>query len=484
MKKHKIITLALALTLCAGLLTVPAGAYDMGKVGEPNLISTGGYHTAAIDENGTLWVWGRWVVDDDTEDSSVPVKVMDNVASVSYGSFCIAAIDTDGALWMFGNNGNGELGNGTREQSAVPIKVMDNVAAVSCGWEHTAAIQTDGSLWVWGSNSYGQIGNDGGSNDEYYMEITDSTYICQTVPVKVMDNVIAVSCGGDFTAAIQADGTLWTWGRNSSGQLGSGGEGDVENSWGTLIHTVPVKVMDNVVAVSCGSIHTGAIQTDGSLWMWGQNRYSRLGNNKQGDSKDQDGWPIQTVPIKILDNVAAISCGSDHTAALKTDGTMWEWGWNGDYQLGVGDRYMAREPFMGIGNVSTISCGNAHTAAVQNDGSLWMWGSNEYGQLGFEGGDYTDRYPRQIVPRQVEGITIRKAEEPVAAIEDSTEAATDAPSTEGESGKSPEKADADAPAPKEEKEDGGFPVLPVVLGVGGVAAVAVAALLVIKKKRP
>ena len=332
--EKRIVSLALALFLVAALLPAPALAYDTGTAGQDNTISAGfsmvgvlgGGHTGFVDKSGALWMWGGnnngQLGNGTTDSSDVPVKVLDNVVTVSCGSEYTAAIKTDGALWMWGENHDGRLGNGTTEDSLVPMKVLDNVATVSCGGCHTAAIKTDGTLWMWGENGYSQLGNGGGEN----------AYGEQTVPIKVLDNVAAVSCGVHHTAAIKTDGTLWMWGLNEDGELGNGGGGNlvIEYTNGSVAYqTVPVKVLDNVAAVSCGYVCTAAIKTDGSLWMWGENDHGQLGNGG-----GENAYGEHTVPIKVLDNVAAVSCGSTHTAAIKTDGTPWTWGSNWSGQLG------------------------------------------------------------------------------------------------------------------------------------------------------
>ena len=117
----------LALAVCLGL-TVSASAYDMGKAGESIILSTGQWCTAAVDANGSLWIWGRnysgYLVNGSKEDSLVPVKVMDSVASVSYVGSNAVVLKTDGSIWMWGNNQSGQLGNGTKTDSSTPVKVM------------------------------------------------------------------------------------------------------------------------------------------------------------------------------------------------------------------------------------------------------------------------------------------------------------------------------------------------------------------------
>lgn len=402
--RKKMLSLALALVLALAL-AVPALAYgDMGKVGENNTVSGGRRYTGLIDENGSLWTWGHneygKLGNGSTEKSGTPVKVLDNVASVSCGDRHTAAIKTDGSLWTWGWNYYGQLGNGgggnatdqySGPHQTVPVKVLDNVAAVSCGGDHTAAIKTDGSLWMWGSNGAGQLGN--------------GTKTVSSTPVKVLDNVVVVSCGQSHTAALKTDGTLWTWGSNGSGQLGNGG-GQVDNGF-TPTSLIPVKVLDNVAAVSCGFDHTAALKTDGSVWTWGRNDLGQLGNGGGGNATSPSSETIQTVPVKVLDGATAVNCGASHTAVIKTDGSLWIWGGNVYGALGKGSRVPSSTPVKVLDNVAAVNCGFNHTAVIKTDGSLWTWGGNAFGELGYEGGnDYFLGYIIQTIPKQVAGLTV------------------------------------------------------------------------------
>lgn len=298
-------------------------------------VSSSGKNTAAIKTDGSLWMWGAndygQLGNGSSKDSLIPVKVMDNVAAVSLGGGSVtsgysAAIKTDGSLWMWGANDYGQLGKGKPGDSAVPIKVMDHVASVSLSeYRHVAAIKTDGSLWMWGSNSRGQLGKEGVGNQNAQDRV--GSLPLQDIPVKIMDNVAAVSLGSMHTAAIQTDGSLWMWGNNEYGQLGNGRKYNTDNGpFDRFYQSVPVRVMDDVNAVSLGGSHTAVIKSDGSLWMFGDNGMGQLGNGYTGDRMINQGrgdFPVQTVPMKLMDGVASVSSGSFHTIIVKTDGSVW-----------------------------------------------------------------------------------------------------------------------------------------------------------------
>lgn len=368
MRKNKqILPALLALVLCMGLC-VPALAYDAGKPGTCNVVSAGGGHTAAVDSGGSLWTWGYnafgQLGNDSKTNSAVPVKVLDGVVSVSCGEDHTAAIKTDGTLWMWGRNYYGQLGTGTTADSATPVKVLDGVAAVVCGENHTAALKTDGTLWAWGSG------------------LQSGSQSAQT-PAKVMDNVKDISCQDDCIAVIKTDNRVFLWNRVSN-----------EEMLGT----------NAVVAVSCGVSHMAVISPDGGLCTAGSNDCGQLG----------DGTTDMALFFyQVMDNVAAVNCGINYTAAIKTDGTLWTWGWNVYGQLGnnfqwndtgVNDQIIQTLPVKVLDGAAAVSCGRNHTIAVKTDGTLWTWGSNSYGQLGNGGtGNTTDveGKPIQSVPKQI-----------------------------------------------------------------------------------
>jgi M6 family metalloprotease-like protein len=186
---------------------------------------------------------------------------------------------------------------------------------------------------------------------------------------------VKIAAGGSHTADIQTDGSLWAWGQNNNGQMGDD----------TIIgKAVPVRVgTDNDwVSVSAVGSSTLALKRDGSLWAWGRNIYSLLG----------DGTNIyKTIPVRVgTDNDwSAVALGYYHAMGLKSDGSLWAWGDNTFYQLGDGTMIPQAVPvrFGEDNDWSAVSAGAFHTMALKADGSLWAWGRNHCGQLG----DGTDK---------------------------------------------------------------------------------------------
>jgi hypothetical protein len=168
-------------------------------------------------------------------------------------------------------------------------------------------------------------------------------------------------------------GNLFTWGRNNSGALG-------DNT--TTQRNIPVTTFAggaNWKQVAGGGIHTAAIKTDGTLWTWGNNAYGQLGNN----TTTNRSTPVTT--FAGGNNWKQVAGGNNHTAAIKTDGTLWTWGNNFNAQLGDNTTTNRSTPvttFAGGNNWKQVAGGGYHTAAIKTDGTLWTWGSNNSVQLG------------------------------------------------------------------------------------------------------
>ncbi|HQF79165.1 MAG TPA: chromosome condensation regulator RCC1, partial [Spirochaetota bacterium] len=328
-------------------------------------VSCGGSHTVAIKSNGTLWAWGYnyygQLGDGTTANKSSPVQIgggSTDWASVSCGNDHTVAIKSNKTLWAWGYNSSGQLGDGTIENKLSPVRigVSTDWASVSCGRDHTIALKLDGTLWTWGNNGFGQLG-DGttGSNKSSPVQIGSST------------DWASVSCGISHTVAIKSNGSLWAWGYNNSGRLGDGTTANKSSP-------IQIGVSTDWASVSCGGGHTVAIKSNGTLWAWGYNYYGQLGDGTTANKSS---------PVQIgggSTDWASVSCGNDHTVAIKSNKTLWAWGYNGSGQLGDGTTGNKSSPVQ-IGSSTdwaSVSCGGSHTVAIKSNGTLWAWGYNYY----------------------------------------------------------------------------------------------------------
>jgi len=214
-------------------------------------------------------------------------------------------------------------------------------------------------------------------------------------------NVAAISGGYEYSLFLMKDGTRWGMGYNLEGQLGNGTQ-DEDN-----ILPLPLTTMNtsNVIAIAAGYYHSLFIRTNGSLWAMGLNGEGQLGD---GRGQDPDYNNVTNAEQIVGSGVTAIAAGEEHSLFLKSDGSLWAMGNNDSGQLGDGTTNNAYtfEEIEGS-NVVAIAAGGDHSMFLKNDGSLWVMGSNDAGQLGdnsSDGGLYYTNRPEMIVPSGVTAI--------------------------------------------------------------------------------
>ena len=301
-------------------------------------------------------------------------------SALAAGESYTIALTGNGNIWAWGNNTLYQLGLGENASFTITVPTLlgsdSDWSQIATGYYHTLSIKTNRTLWAWGSNDSGQLGlGTSGYNDPYRAEPT---------PIGNDSDWLVVAGGANHTLGIKTTGTLWSWGYNASGQLGLGYYGDVFNPDDPLNYVVTPTQIGTDSDWACtiaGSAFSFALKTNKTLWSWGWNDSGQLGgggNNKPGKIGTASDW-------------SAVAGGYAHTIALKTDATLWAWG---ESYTSTPTKIITDTDW------SKITAGGAtpssgYSFALKTTGLLWVWGQNGSGQLGL--GDYAIREtPTQI----------------------------------------------------------------------------------------
>lgn len=352
----------------------------------------GSSHCLALNNDNTVWAWGSNSVGQLGDGARiyttsnwvrVHTPTSGSVASAN-GTYHTAILNSDGTVWTAGRNQYGQLGIGTNTDSAEAVQItsLDAVSALAAGDNHTLALKNDGTVWAWGKNTYGQLGNQSSANASAPVQVLDENGDAY------LEGVVAIAANADYSLALKADGSLWSWGLNDQGQLGDG----TVNS-----HNLPAQVkgaggtgfLTDVAGMAAGEKHALAVKSDGTVWAWGDNQYWQL-----GDHSDMGSFtPVQVTGSGgngTLTDAVAVTAGRDASYALKADGTVWAWGYNAFGQIGDGSTTHAEAPVQVKGEngagyltgVAELSANLATVYAKKSDGTVWAWGNNEFGQFG------------------------------------------------------------------------------------------------------
>jgi alpha-tubulin suppressor-like RCC1 family protein len=343
-------------------------------------MAAGADFSVVVLADGTLRSWGAdaggSLGDGGSDlDRSTPGTVagLGDVVAVAAQGGTALALRRNGEVWGWGQNGLGALGNGGTAPTGTPTRFLGTPAlgaarAVATGGAHSLVLRVDGRIEASGHNVHGQLGNPAaGYLSERGVEV---------MLTAGMRPVVAIAAGEGFSVALDESGVVWTWGHNSSGQLGHG------TTTGTA---VPQRVVgiDPVQMIAAGQDHVLAVARDGQLWSWGSNRNGKLGQGNVGPFLAQPGR------VLLTGQIVAIAAGAEHSVSLHFDGTVFTWGINETGQLGNGSGSpgMRHTPgFVSLlpSDIRAIAAGGGlgHSLALAGDGRVWAWGHNRRGQLG------------------------------------------------------------------------------------------------------
>ena len=350
-------------------------------------IAAGDKHTCAISLNNSIWCWG-----DNTysqlgsstfsgDFSLVPIQVsalpgLRIAKRIVAGTNHTCVLATDGTVWCWGQNGNGNLGDGTFLIRGIPVQALLGTTAVmiSAGGSTTCASLSDDSLKCWGKGNSGQIGN-------------NATLLSNATPVYTSLVPASLSVPGSFTVghleigsahscAISVLGAAWCWGDVANGRLG------ITQELNALIPTPTTSLGSTASEVAAGGAHTCALLTNGSVMCFGYNDTGQLG---QTPTQPASSNAIPTV-VALVATATHVSAGKQFTCALLSTAVVHCFGDNVSGQLGAGSFGSVRETpgaVLGLtGTVVDVVAGTGHSCAVMSTGQVRCWGLNDQGQLG------------------------------------------------------------------------------------------------------
>ena len=421
----KLTSLVLSLIMILSLWSVPVKAAT--RIFSQTIAATGNYDgntIYAIQEDGSLWSWGRnqeGQVGNDSTDARVltPQKVLEDVVSVAADESNAYAIRDDGSLWRWGQNF-------ARHPERVPN--LQDVKSVVVNGESAYALLENGDLWAWGANAFGQLGNGttsgsgdpvqvlnvsnveqlffkdgsvfvidssgdvwGWGNNDRRLVAPGSTDPVRPTPARIptVTDVTEIAIGYSVVYALTGSGRFWAWSYGQNPMLDPvtdvksimvGDQGgfyiikDDDSLW-DMNSVAPAQLLTGVRQMLHQNGSYYAIKNDGSVRAWGENFYGQLGIGSTSNE-----YSPQT--INGIDNVQRIMAVDDNVFAILADNSVWSWGRNNEGQVGSGSAGQQNSPQKALDGVRDIIADRTNAYALGTDGSLWGWGQNVFGQLG------------------------------------------------------------------------------------------------------
>ncbi|MCI5604895.1 MAG: hypothetical protein MR413_04525, partial [Clostridia bacterium] len=364
-------------------------------------------------------------------------------SALAAGTNFQVALKADGTVWTWGNNAYGQLGDGTKITRGFPVQVkkpdgaadrasvFTTATAIAAGTKHMLIV-ADGFVYAAGDNTYGQLGNGETKTTE---SIVVPVMVDETTP---LSNVVAVAAGDNFSMALRNDGTVWTWGDNTSGQLGDGTTTTsayavqvLKGTSGTNSHEDNEYYLSNISAIAAGASFSAALKSDGTVYTWGNNSKGQLGDgtavNKptpvqvlRGESPEE-AENVAPAGSDYIQNITKIAAGNNHMLALSKTGYVWSWGdntygQNGDWTTENNTKHYVPLQVRNISsadqvsgnttgklsNISSVAAKNNQSFAITNDGYLYAWGYDGLNQLGLGNTTANETLPKLVLKGAVQ----------------------------------------------------------------------------------
>ena len=299
---------------------------------------------------------------------------LSNVKQVACGANYLAVLMNDGTVWNCGNNQYGQLGRNEASGSITTanlkqLTTISDVKKIVCGQYHTYFLKENGTVWNCGYNQYGQLGRAASNGSATVVNLAQLTTV---------SDITDIICGDDCTWFVKSDGTILNCGNNTYGQLGR----NQTNGSISAVNLNTFTTIDQVVQIACGQYHTWLLKEDGTVWTCGNNSYGQLGRNQANGTTTS----VNLAQLETIEDVKQIACGQSHGVCLKWDGTAYTAGYNTNGQLGRAIPNGAASS-VNFGQVplpveiESIGAGSLNTVFFQDGNHVLNCGDNSLGQL-------------------------------------------------------------------------------------------------------
>jgi uncharacterized repeat protein (TIGR02543 family) len=335
-------------------------------------VELGNNRSAALTQNGKVFQWGGFISSPSTPSditASFNLTGADKIIQLALGYDYSLALSQDGKVFSWTQT------TGRTDITSSFQLSYDKVVSIAAGRQHSAALTENGNLYLWGYNVSGQIGNNSTTYQMSPLNITNQFALIGE------DRIVDVKLGYYHSAALTANGRIFTWGYGYNGQLG-------DNA--TQNRSVPTEITsrfalaegDKLVQINLGSLHTGAISANGRVFLWGNNEVGNIGDNTSLNNRLVPTEITSRFTLSENEKIVKIELGSSNSAALTSNGGLYIWGSNAYGEIGDGSFDYRYVPRYVQSLVADISYGYFYGCSVKTNGDVYTWGINDYGQLG------------------------------------------------------------------------------------------------------